>query len=119
MSESVTAEEVVISASDISEKINDVQEDSTYESLLTSAQSNATVDGNEPSRIVEYAMLASQAFESSEKMADTFDLGEIRNVIVEGQSAKALCANLDRNKLCVFMKKTADYSWMLELLFQN
>lgn len=135
MSESVTAEEVVISASDISEKANDVQEDSTYESFLTSAQeirknenvlgyilrgeSNATVDLNEPSRIVEYAMLASQAFESSEKMADTFDLGEIRNVIVEGQSAKALCANLDRNKLCVFMKKTADYSWMLELLFQN
>jgi AbrB family looped-hinge helix DNA binding protein len=133
ISESITAEEVLISASDTSEETNVVQEDSTYESLLTSAQeirknenvlgyilrgeNNATVDLNEPSRIVEYAMLASQAFESSERMVDTFNLGKTRNVIVEGQSAKALCANLDRNKLCVFMKKTADHSWLLDLLF--
>src|SRR4030042_6476819 len=133
-SESITAEEVVISASDISEETNVVQEDSTFESLLTSAQeirknenvlgyilrgeNNATVDLNEPSRIVEYAMLASQAFESSEKMADTFNLGKTRNVKVEGQTAKEFFANLDQNKLCVFMKKTADYSWMLELLFK-
>ena len=62
---------------------------------------------------------ASQAFESSEKMADTLNLGEIENVIVEGQSAKALCFNLNRNKLCVFMKKTADYSWLLEMHLRN
>jgi predicted regulator of Ras-like GTPase activity (Roadblock/LC7/MglB family) len=136
ISESVTAsEEVVISASDISETTNGVQEGSTYEMLLCSVQeirknenvlgyilrgeSNATVDLNEPLRIVEYAMLASQAFESSEKMAETFNLGEIKNVIVEGQTAKVLCLNLDRNRLCVFMKKTADCNWLMETLLPN
>jgi len=126
------AEEIVISASDFPEPEEENQEDSKYKSLLKSAQeirknenilgyilrgeSQATVDLVEPARIIEYAMMASQAIESSEIMADSFNLGKIESVIVEGKKTKMLCINLGQNKLTVFMEKTADPNWMLEIV---
>jgi len=126
------AEEIVICASDFPELEQENQEDSQYQSLLKSAQkirknenilgyilrgeSQATVDLVEPTKIIEYAMMASQAIESSEIMADSFNLGKIENIIVEGKNAKMLCINLGQNKLSVFMEKTADPNWLLEMV---
>ena len=129
------AEEIVINASDFPELEEENQEDSQYQSLLTSAQkirknenilgyilrgeSQATVDLVEPTKIIEYAMMASQAIESSEIMADSFNLGKIENVIVEGKNAKMLCITLGQNKLTIFMEKTANPTWMLETVLSD
>ncbi len=125
-------EAVVISTSDNPEPTIDNPEDSEYQSLLASAQeirknenvlgyilrgeSQATVDLNEPARIIEYAMIASQAIESSEIMAESFNLGKIENVTIEGKTAKIVCVSLGQNRLSVFMDKTADTNWLLETL---
>ena len=131
----ILAEEIVICASDFPEPEEENQEDSQYQSLLKSAQkirknenifgyilrgeSQATVDLVEPTKIIEYAMMASQAIESSEIMADSFNLGKIENVIVEGKNAKMLCINLGQNKLTIFMEKTANPTWMLETVLSD
>jgi hypothetical protein len=123
-------EEVVISAADIPEVVVNAEENPKYESLFVSAQevrkspdvlgyilrgeAKATVDIHEPEKIVEYAVMSSQAFESSELMAESLGLGEIENIVVEGKTLKVLCLNLGENKLSVFMQKAAPHEWLLE-----
>jgi predicted regulator of Ras-like GTPase activity (Roadblock/LC7/MglB family) len=129
MSETVTeAESVVISAVETQEApantAAEQEEDSGYEEVLAVAQeirknnkvlgyilkskSKATVDLNEPAKIVEHAMLSSQAFESSQAIAESLDLGEVGTAVVEGKDAKVLCLNLGENKVSLFLKKEAD-----------
>jgi hypothetical protein len=117
---------VVISAveTETEETTEVAEENSGYEDLLAAAQeirkndqvlgyilkseSKATVDLNEPAKIVEHAMLSSQAFESSETVAESFDLGEVGCAVLEGKTAKVLCLRLNENQVTVFLKKTAD-----------
>jgi predicted regulator of Ras-like GTPase activity (Roadblock/LC7/MglB family) len=129
MSETVTeAESVVISAVETQETPTNTdaeqEENSEYEELLAVAQEirrsdkvlgyilkseyKATVDLNEPAKIVEHAMLSSQAFESSQAIAESLDLGEVETAIVEGKDAKVLCLSLGENKVSLFLKKEAD-----------
>lgn len=131
--EHATIEEaILISTSENPEPTEDNREDLKYESLLASAQEfrknekvlgyilrgelQATVDLNEPARIIDYAMMASQVIESSEIMAESFNLGKVESVIIEGNAAKIVCAILGQNKISVFMEKTADANWLLDIL---
>jgi predicted regulator of Ras-like GTPase activity (Roadblock/LC7/MglB family) len=140
MSETVMEEEsVVISAVETQETPKntdaDWEENSEYEELLTVAkeirrndkvlgyilksESKATVDLNEPAKIVEHAMLSSQAFESSEAIAGSLDLGEVETAIVEGKDAKVLCLSLGENKVSLFLKKEADTEAFKNTFFQT
>jgi hypothetical protein len=129
MSETVTeADSIVISAGETQETPTnadtDQEENSEYADLLAVAQeirrkdkvlgyilkseSKATVDLNDPAKIVEHAMLSSQAFESSQAIAESLDLGEVGTAVVEGKNAKVLCLSLGENKVSLFLKKEAD-----------
>ncbi len=125
-------EEVVISTESTPEVEAVSEDDPEYESLFSSLQearknqdvlgyilrgeSKAVVDLNESSKIIEYAMMSSQALESSELMAESFNLGKIENIVLEGQDIKVLCLNIGQNKLSVFINKTATHDWLLEML---
>ena len=104
-------------------------EDPDYSELLSAAQeirkredvlgyilrgdSKATVDLSDPEKITEYALLSSQAFESSGALALTFQLGAMENVLVEGKDLKVLCVDLGQNKISIFMQKEADHEDLL------
>lgn len=129
----IISEKIEISSSDIPEcALEESQQELKYQSLLNFAQEirknkdvlgyilrgeiQATVDLVEQSRIVEYAMMASQIIESSDIIAESFNLGKIKNVLVEGRTSKVLCINYGQNKLNVFIKKTADPKCLLQTL---
>ena len=76
----------------------------------------ATVDLDEPTKIVEYAMLSTQAFESSETLSNIFDLGETANITVQGKTLKALCILQGKTRLSIFMEKTANSADVLRNL---
>jgi predicted regulator of Ras-like GTPase activity (Roadblock/LC7/MglB family) len=134
--ENMTVPEVVITSETpeaTSEEIVEARTDEEYEELLASAQeirknedvigyilrgqSKATVDLAEPEKIIEYAMLSSQAYESSGMLTETFNLGEVRNIIVQGKNAKLVCFSVGENKLSVFLKKAASHDWLLSKIF--
>ncbi len=135
LTETVTvAEEIVISAEDIPEPKAEDKENPEYKELLEALQdirkendltgyilksdTKAYVDLNDTSKIIEYAMLSSQAFESSETIANSLKLGKIKNILIEGQTIKALCVNRGQNKLSLFMEKTKDHAEILTFLLQ-
>ena len=49
--------------------------------------------------------MSSQAYESSQVIAESLGLGEIENIVVEGKTLKVLCLNLGENRLSVFIRK--------------
>lgn len=135
MNETVTVEEgIVIEAHDGQESINPPveNEDSNYDNLFDAVQeirkrtdvvgyilrndSKATVDINDPAKIIEYALLSSQTFETAETLAATFKLGDAENIVVEGKNLKMLCLRLGHNKISIFMEKRTDHTVILSVL---
>jgi predicted regulator of Ras-like GTPase activity (Roadblock/LC7/MglB family) len=133
MNETATVEqEIVIEAQEAQETIKTPVENPEYEYLLDAVQeirknpdvvgyilkseSKATVDLNDPAKIIEYAMLSSQAFETADTLASTFSVGETENILIEGKDLKVLCLSLGSNKISIFMEKGTDHTDILKVL---
>jgi predicted regulator of Ras-like GTPase activity (Roadblock/LC7/MglB family) len=80
--------------------------------ILRNATS-ATIDLKDPTKLVEYAILSSQALDSGKEISELFDLGDIENILIEGKDIKALCMTIGENKVNIFMEKDADHADIL------
>jgi predicted regulator of Ras-like GTPase activity (Roadblock/LC7/MglB family) len=75
---------------------------------------SATIDLNDPSKLIDYATLSSSTFEASEQILELFNLGEIKNIKVEGKDADTLHLTIDENDISIFMEKNVDAKKILE-----
>jgi predicted regulator of Ras-like GTPase activity (Roadblock/LC7/MglB family) len=71
---------------------------------------SASIDLKDPTRIIDYATLSSSALEASEELSNTFKLGDVKQVLVEGCDSKLLSFTAGDNKISVFMEKTVDHN---------
>src|SRR4030042_6290215 len=67
--------------------------------------SDAVIDLKDQSRLVDYALLSSQAYDFGQEISELFDLGNVENIVVEGKDVKVVCMNIDENKVRIFMDK--------------
>jgi Na+-translocating ferredoxin:NAD+ oxidoreductase RnfC subunit len=72
----------------------------------------AAIDLQNPAKMVEYALLASQATDACQKISDLFSLSVTKSV-VEGKDIKMLCMIIGENKLSIFMEKSVDHADIL------
>ncbi len=139
ISDTITVEEgALIEIQEVQETVTSPaeKEDPVYANLLSTVQeirkntdvvgyilkgdSKASVDLNDSAKIIEFAMLASQAFESAKTLSSTFRIGETESIIIEGKNLKMLCLNLGQNNISVFMEKGIDHTGILrDLLHQQ
>jgi predicted regulator of Ras-like GTPase activity (Roadblock/LC7/MglB family) len=73
------------------------------------AQSSASVDINDPSKIIDYAVLSASVFESVEGLLNTFELGKICNVVVVGSKLKVLLLTIGEHNVSIFMDKNVNH----------
>ncbi len=71
---------------------------------------SASVDIKDPTKIVDYALLASTLHDSGESMISAFELGKINNIVVEGKDVKVLTLTIDNNRVSIFMNKNVDHN---------
>ena len=76
--------------------------------------SDAVINLKDQSRLVDYAILSSQAYDFGEEISELFDLGNVENIVVEGKDVKVVCMNIDENKVSIFMEKTVDHACVLK-----
>jgi predicted regulator of Ras-like GTPase activity (Roadblock/LC7/MglB family) len=79
-------------------------------------QSSAFIDLEDSDKLADYALLSSLAFDASKDFSEVFDLGEIRNIFLNGKNIKILSVNIGENQVSVFMKKGANVERVLEKL---
>ena len=77
---------------------------------------SATVDLKDPTKIIDYAILSSSAFDTSNELSELFDLGNVKNIVVEGKDAKVISLTSGENKISVFMEKDVEHSKALAKL---
>lgn len=77
---------------------------------------SASIDLKEPAKIIDYAILSSTTFDATEEVSDLFQLGSVKNVIVNGKNAKMLSLTVEQNKISIFMENNADTEKVLQKL---
>ena len=77
---------------------------------------SASIDLNDPTKIIDYAVLSSSARETGKELSQTFDLGEIKHVLVAGKNVKLLSLTIGENDISIFMEKTVDHNEIYKTL---
>ncbi|MEM2781009.1 MAG: hypothetical protein QW791_09145 [Candidatus Bathyarchaeia archaeon] len=77
---------------------------------------SATIDLKDPSKLIEYAILSSSAIEAAEELSATFNLGDVKNILVEGKEIKILSFTIGDNKISVFTEKNEDTEKIMKKL---
>lgn len=71
---------------------------------------SASVNIKDPSKIIDYAVLSSTVLDSGEYMTNTFELGKINNIVVEGKNVRLLSLTIGNHRVSVFMDKKVDHN---------
>jgi predicted regulator of Ras-like GTPase activity (Roadblock/LC7/MglB family) len=106
--EEITTPEEDQTFKDLNDKLAKIRKNKGVIGYIIRNASSATIDLEEPERIVEYAIFSSQVLDSSQEISDLFEKGDVENVLIEGKENKVLCMNIDGNKISIFMEKDAD-----------
>jgi predicted regulator of Ras-like GTPase activity (Roadblock/LC7/MglB family) len=96
-----------------------LEEIKNYDGVLGYILRNATsasIDLKEPTKIIDYATLSSTAFDATEELSELFELGNVRNIVVDGKNLKMLSLTVEENKISVFMENDADTERVLKKL---
>ena len=90
-------------------------EDGVVGYILRNTKS-ATIDLNDPTKLIDYAILSSSAKETGKELSQTFGIGEIEHVVVEGKNVKLLSLTIGENDISVFVEKTVDHDKIYKTL---
>jgi len=88
-----------------------LEEIKTYDGVVGYILRNSTsaaIDLKDPTKIIDYAILSSSAHGASEELSELFNLGEIKDIVIEGNDVKVLSLAVGENKVSVFMEKDVD-----------
>ena len=98
---------------DLLETAKEIRKRKGVVGFIFKSDSKATVDIDDSAKIIEYAMLSSEAFESAKTLATTFKTGDTESILIEGKNLKVLCSEQGQNKISIFMEKSCDQSSIL------
>jgi predicted regulator of Ras-like GTPase activity (Roadblock/LC7/MglB family) len=77
---------------------------------------SAAIDLKDPTKIIDYAILSSSAIDVGEEFTKLFNLGEFKDIVVEGKDVKMLSLTDGENKISVFLEEEADLEKVLRKL---
>jgi predicted regulator of Ras-like GTPase activity (Roadblock/LC7/MglB family) len=69
----------------------------------------AVIDLQNPAKLVEYALLSSEAADACQEISESFSLSTTK-AVVEGKEIKMLCMTVGDNGLSIFMEKNVDHA---------
>ena len=79
---------------------------------------SAAIDLQEPEKLVEYAIFTSQIVDSSQKLSELFEIGDLSTMLIEGENLKVLNMIINENKINIFMTKSVDHIKIAEKLLK-
>ena len=99
---------------DLRHILEDIKKSDAIIGYILRNTTSAAIDLKDPTKVIDYAILSSAAFDASEQLSELFDLGKVKNIIVEGKNAKTLHMRIGENNISIFMEKSADTRKILE-----
>ena len=75
---------------------------------------SASIDLKDPAKIIEYAILSSTTFESTEELSKLFNLENVRDVIMKGKNLKMVSLTTANNRISIFLENDSDSDKILK-----
>ena len=73
----------------------------------------ASVEFNDPTKIIDYAMLSTESIETGELISEIFQIGSMNSVVVEGNDIKVLLLVIGDQRISIFMNRRVDQNKIL------
>ena len=115
VAEPVTVEET-ISLNNLRANLDEIK---TYDGVVGYILRNSTsaaIDLKDPTKIIDYAIISSSALDAGEELSKLFDLGAVKDIVVEGKGVKVLSLIVGENRISIFLEKDADCEKILKKL---
>jgi predicted regulator of Ras-like GTPase activity (Roadblock/LC7/MglB family) len=115
VAEPVTVEET-ISVNNLRANLDEIK---TYDGVVGYILRNSTsaaIELKDPTKLIDYAIISSSALDASEELSKLFDLGAVKDIVVEGKGVKVLSLTVGENRISIFLEKDADCEKILRKL---
>jgi hypothetical protein len=93
----------------LQQKLQDIKKRDGIIGYIMRNSKTASIDLNDPTKIIDFALLSSTANEVSQNMTKTIPIGEIENLVVESETKKVLSKKVNHNQVTLFMEKSVDH----------
>jgi len=93
----------------LQEKLQDIKKQEGIIGYILRGSKSASIDLNDPKKIIEYAMLSSTAFDVGINMSEALQLGELETLLLESEETKLLSMNINDQRLSIFMEKSVNH----------
>jgi len=115
VAEPVTVEET-ISVNNLRANLDEIK---TYDGVVGYILRNSTsaaIELKDPTKLIDYAIISSSALDAGEELSKLFDLGAVKDIVVEGKGVKVLSLTVGENRISIFLEKDADCEKILRKL---
>ena len=96
-----------------------LEEIKTYDGVvgyILRNSASAAIDLKDPAKIIDFAIISSSALDAGEELSGLFNLGAVKDVVVEGKVVKVFSLTVGENRISVFLEKDADCDKILRKL---
>ena len=94
----------------LTEKMLEIKQQDGIIGYILRGSKSASIDLKDPKKIIDYAIFSSTAFEVSQNLTDALELGEVNNLVVEGEELKLLSMRKNDHRISIFMEKNVDHN---------
>jgi predicted regulator of Ras-like GTPase activity (Roadblock/LC7/MglB family) len=115
VAEPVTVEETV-SVNNLRANLEEIK---TYDGVIGYILRNSTsaaIELKDPTKLIDYAIFSSSTLDAGEELSELFDLGAVKDIVVEGKGVKVLSLTVGENRISIFLDKDADCEKILKKL---
>jgi predicted regulator of Ras-like GTPase activity (Roadblock/LC7/MglB family) len=94
----------------IQEKLHDIKDQEGIIGYILRGSKKASIDLKDPTKIIDYAVLSSTAFDAGRNMTEALQMGEVDTIVVKSEETKLLSMNINNHRLSIFMEKSVDHN---------
>jgi predicted regulator of Ras-like GTPase activity (Roadblock/LC7/MglB family) len=100
----------------LQEKLQSIKGREEITGYILRGPNSASIDLKDPTRIVDYAILSSTAFEAGNSISTILEIGEVDSIITEGEDIKITSKAVNDHSLSIFMEKNVDHNKLFKEL---
>jgi len=95
---------------ELQEKLQEIKDQEGIIGYILRGTKSASIDLKDPTKIIDYAVLSSTAFDASTNMTEALQMGEPQKIVIESEETKLLSMNVNNHRLSIFMEKTVNHN---------
>ncbi len=103
-------------AEKMQEKLQEIKDQEGIIGYILRSSKSASIELKDPTKIIEYAILSSTAFDVGHDITEALQMGEVDTIVVESEETKLLSMNINNHRLSLFMEKSVDHDKLYKKL---